>query len=384
MGIITSNYSGELDGKTSVVVGEDTYRWGADRLLYDMVDFNVPTEGPSFTVNLKLSGSSWAVSVIRANINANFNITDATTGTSDAGRAYIDVLLAGGTGTSTITLKNAQVESLLAGNGVQKVTVGYWVNHMDLGGGNDHVVMTGGGEAENVILGTGNDTLTTDTGLMGTINGGGGADVVNLGKGGAEYVNLGRDADEIILSALADKELVVSLNGGERVLGSGKDSDTVNFTAFSARLTIDLNGASSVKTGSGEFHIRNFENAIGGRGKDTLVSNGEANILKGNGGADLFVFKTVKAATGDTILDFSQSQKDKIDLGGIDASTKSGGNQDFKFIGTAGFHNKAGELRYDKKGGDTFIHGDVNGDGKADFSIAIDANINLKASDFIL
>src|SRR5690606_40251767 len=68
-------------------------------------------------------------------------------------------------------------------------------------------------DLENVILGTGNDTLTTDTGLMGTINGGGGADVVNLGKGGAEYVNLGRDADEIILSALADKELVVSLNG---------------------------------------------------------------------------------------------------------------------------------------------------------------------------
>lgn len=384
MGIITSNYTGQLDGKTTVVVGEDTYQWDANRLLYDMVDFNAPDEGPSFTVNLKLSGSSWAVSVIRANINANFNISDATTGTSDESRAYIDVLLAGGAGTSTITLKNAQVESLLAGRGAQKVTVGYWATHIDLGGGNDHVAMIGGGEAENVILGTGNDTLTTETGQMGSINGGGGSDVVTLGKGGAEYINLGRDADEVILSMLTDKGLVVTLNGGERVLGSGRDSDTVNFSAFSARLTIDLNGASTMETGSGTFHIQSFENAVGGRSKDVLVANGEANSLKGNGGADLFVFRAAKAATNDTILDFSQSQKDRIDLGAMDASTKTGGDQDFKFIGSASFHKKAGELRYEKKGGDTLVHGDVNGDGRADFSIVIDASINLKASDFIL
>ncbi len=255
---------------------------------------------------------------------------------------------------------------------------------MDLGGGSDHVTMIGGGEAENVILGTGNDTLTTDTGQMGTINGGGGSDVVTLGKGGAEYINLGRDADEVILSVLANKDLVVALNGGERVLGSGKDSDTVNFSAFSTKLTIDLNGASTVKTGSGVFHIQSFENAIGGRGKDVLVANGEANSLKGNGGADLFVFRTAKAAADDTILDFSQSQKDRIALGAMDASTKASGDQDFKFIGSASFHKKAGELRFEKKGGDTLIQGDVNGDGKADFSIVIDASINLKTSDFIL
>ncbi|HSX73581.1 MAG TPA: protease, partial [Shinella sp.] len=70
--------------------------------------------------------------------------------------------------------------------------------------------------------------------------------------------------------------------------------------------------------------------------------------------------------------------------GAMDASTKSGGDQDFTFIGTAGFHKKAGELRYEKKGGDTLVHGDVNGDGKADFSITIDASLSLKASDFIL
>ncbi|WP_439631586.1 calcium-binding protein [Shinella sp.] len=146
---------------------------------------------------------------------------------------------------------------------------------------------------------------------------------------------------------------------------------------------------------------------MGGKGADVLSGGGGKDILKGDAGndklyggdggdrltggsgADTFIFKSIKdstvAASGrDTILDFSRSQKDKIDLAAIDASTKAGGDQAFKFIGTDAFHNKAGELRFEKKGGDTLIHGDVNGDGKADFSILVDASITFKAGDFLL
>ena len=44
----------------------------------------------------------------------------------------------------------------------------------------------------------------------------------------------------------------------------------------------------------------------------------------------------------------------------------------------------AGQLRYELKSGDTIIHGDINGDGVRDFSIILDASVNLKVGDFIL
>ncbi|MCQ4631383.1 hypothetical protein GB927_015135 [Shinella sp. CPCC 100929] len=127
----------------------------------------------------------------------------------------------------------------------------------------------------------------------------------------------------------------------------------------------------------------------GGAGKDTLTGGAGADRLKGGAGADTFVFKSIKdstlAATGrDTVGDFSAKDGDRIDLKVIDASTKSTGDQAFAFIGTQAFHKKAGELRYETKAGDTYVFGDVNGDGKADFSIQFDAAITFTKSDFIL
>ena len=37
-----------------------------------------------------------------------------------------------------------------------------------------------------------------------------------------------------------------------------------------------------------------------------------------------------------------------------------------------------------KKAGDTYLLGDVNGDGKADFSIRFDASLGFLKADFIL
>ena len=80
------------------------------------------------------------------------------------------------------------------------------------------------------------------------------------------------------------------------------------------------------------------------------------------------------------IKDFSRSQGDVIDLSGIDANTKAGGNQSFSFIGSKGFSGDAGDLRY--RNGE--VSGDVNGDKKADFYIDIANNHGLVADDFIL
>lgn len=159
-------------------------------------------------------------------------------------------------------------------------------------------------------------------------------------------------------------------------------NDTITGTAF-ADVLVGGGGNDALNGGSGNDTLK------GDAGNDRLYGGAGSDKLYGGTGADTFVFKTVSESTvsitgRDTIFDFKQTDKDKIDLKAIDASTKLAGDQAFKFIDTAAFHKKAGELRYEKKGGDTFVHGDVNGDGKADFTIVIDASLNLKVGDFIL
>ena len=121
-------------------------------------------------------------------------------------------------------------------------------------------------------------------------------------------------------------------------------------------------------------------------GADELIGGKGADKLYGGPGADTFVFGTgdsgKEKAKADTIYDFTK--EDTIDLSGWDANAKKAGDQDFKFIGTDGFHGKAGELRYRMTASDTWIEGDTNGDGKADFLIHLDDPVKMKADYFDL
>ena len=132
----------------------------------------------------------------------------------------------------------------------------------------------------------------------------------------------------------------------------------------------------------------------GGTENDILTGGMGRDTMTGGAGLDDFDFNSVAetgkmASTRDMIKDFAHLQDD-IDLRMIDASTKSGGNQAFKFIGSKAFHKVAGELHYLKQnpsgtGNDkTIIEGDVNGDGRADFQIELTGLKTLTAADFIL
>jgi Ca2+-binding RTX toxin-like protein len=138
-------------------------------------------------------------------------------------------------------------------------------------------------------------------------------------------------------------------------------------------------------TPTGQSVIGNSSNdtLYGTSGNDILNGNGGRDVLWGHSGNDTFVFDTASEANGDTISDFVHGT-DRINLSGIDASTRASGNQAFKFIDTQGFHKVAGELKAYQSSGNTYLAGDVNGDGVADFTIKALGAHTFAASDFVL
>ena len=124
----------------------------------------------------------------------------------------------------------------------------------------------------------------------------------------------------------------------------------------------------------------------GNGGNDTLIGGVGTDHMTGGSGNDMFVFADgdfggTTASTADEIVDFTGGQ-DKIDLSAVDANSLLGGDQAFAFIGTAAFCDTAGELRYEQISGNTYLTGDTNGDGIADFMIKVDGSHVFTGSDF--
>lgn len=203
------------------------------------------------------------------------------------------------------------------------------------------------------IVGSQDDKITNTGTIIGDILTGGGNDTITLKAG--------------------------SSIRGEIQLGDGNDT----LTAVEGKLKIDAGtGDDTVKGGSAADTID------GSDGKDSISGRGGADKLTGGADADTFVFasgdtgNTTKSA--DTILDFTVAQKDVLDLSDIDANSVKSKDQAFTFIGSADFHHKAGELRFDHVKGDTFVYGDLDGNGKSDFMIHLDGSVALKAGSFDL
>ncbi len=124
---------------------------------------------------------------------------------------------------------------------------------------------------------------------------------------------------------------------------------------------------------------------FGGEGADSLAGGADGDRMTGGAGADDFVFRSLADATGDRhdrILDFSQEEGDRIDLGGIDA-IPGGSNDAFTLV--ASFSGTAGELVARARADGFRVQGDLDGDGAADFTIVVLTTApSLTAADFVL
>jgi Ca2+-binding RTX toxin-like protein len=149
-------------------------------------------------------------------------------------------------------------------------------------------------------------------------------------------------------------------NDADNQLSGGGGGDTV-VGGLGADVILGLSGADQL---------------AGDDGADRLTGGLGGDHLTGGDGGDIFVFLSVRDSahlrSGDEITDLSAG--DQIDLSAIDADTARAGDQAFALV--AQFDGHAGQLTVHYRASDdlTVVRGDVDGDGRVDFSVTLDAN----------
>ena len=190
---------------------------------------------------------------------------------------------------------------------------------------------------ENVIGGSGNDTITGNA-LGNNLNGGPGNDTLNGATGHDTLVGgHGNDSYTFAAAAAAGNNIISELgtSGVDTISFSSITSPTSNvsinlgLTAFQridALRFLRLDGASAI------------ENVIGGSGNDTITGNALGNNLNGgpgndrlNGeagndsllggtGDDTYLFGTASAMETETIVEAASAGSDTLDFGAVTAN----------------------------------------------------------------
>jgi len=285
-----------------------------------------------------------------------------------------------------------------------------------LSGGDGNDTLAGDDGADLLIGGRGHDRL--DGGAANdSLFGGSGVDWLDGGQGDDRMVG-GAGFDTFVVDSLAD-EVIEAVNAGtDTVLTSlaaytlGENVENVTYTgadAFTGHGNALANvissgdgndtlagGAGNDRLSAGRGHDRldggdgndrllggsGVDVLAGGAGNDILEGGAGADVLSGDNGRDVFTYRALTDSSGsalDTIIDFSTSGRDRINVSPIDADSSTEANDRFNFIGSAAFSGTAGELRY----ADGLLQGDVNGDRLADLAIKV-TNLLPNGADLIL
>lgn len=250
-----------------------------------------------------------------------------------------------------------------------------------------------GNAAANVLVGNAGSDVLVGNGGNDTLAGGNGRDVL-YGDARAQKVDV-----EVSIKA----EVVEPLQGGGVVLlglipaiagnlfaGAGTESGSVDaetvpqsaaillglFDGQTSQAVIAAPGTNYLSSMTGMQVFAGSDMLDGGAGDDIIVGGPGRDLLVGGSGRDVFRFDDgdfsgSTANSADRILDFSEAEGDKIDLGLVDAIV--GGDDDaFVFIGNEEFGSVAGQLRIESAVGYSLLTGDTDGNAAADFAIWLD------------
>ncbi|MFO1033028.1 MAG: calcium-binding protein [Hyphomicrobiales bacterium] len=268
----------------------------------------------------------------------------------------------------------------------------------------------------NVTLGdngdVSNETLDNALGIIkGTIELGGGADTLK-GGAGAETVNDQNGSDTYLMGA-GDDVMIASNDTAADIFDGGTGKDTLDFSLAGTNIVVDLSNTTTANisfAGNPEVDkVKNVEVIIGTSLGDVLTGStladtldgGEgADTIKGGGGADklyagvdavtdTFIYSLasesgVTKATRDVIFGFDDT-KDVLQLDFDSNTVNAGVDHTFSLLSmnnTGGFTGTVGQIRAYQHGSQTIVEADTNGDGKADWSVALDGVHTLTAGNF--
>jgi Ca2+-binding RTX toxin-like protein len=272
---------------------------------------------------------------------------------------------------------------------------------IDGSSGNDRLYGTAdpdqiwGYDGDDTLVGFGGDDLLVGGAGVDALYGGPQNDVLRGGEGG-DLLDGGADSDTASYE-YSTAGVFVSLAEGLRAAAYGTaEGDTLvsieNLTGSDYHDDLWGDSGSNIIRGlGGDDSLKGYGGAdtlFGGDNNDTLFGLDGTDTLRGelgndtiNGGAgrdnlygglggDKFVWSTtaetgVTRETADMVWDFRFLDGDRIDVSAIDADVYAGGNQAFRFIGTAAFTLNAatpdptdvvpGEIRYYQSGGNTYL-----------------------------
>jgi trimeric autotransporter adhesin len=183
----------------------------------------------------------------------------------------------GGLGADSLSaLANATVIGLSSITDVETISAGTFTGVYIAGSANADTLNFSSVTLTNIVRiegGGGNDILSGNAAIN-TLWGGIGNDRIDGGAGNDNL--LGDGGDDVLIGG-----------AGNDVLNGGVGIDTVDYSAATANLTINLatTAAQTVATGESDT-ISNVENVIGGGGADTITGSTLANSLNGGAGND--------------------------------------------------------------------------------------------------
>lgn len=269
----------------------------------------VVMDGVSGTAHMQLGSSSIKIDGFAPELISNLE-TAWLVGASQG-----DTIDAAAFGGSSAIYGLAGNDTLLGGGSNDTLAGGSGQNSLSGAAKDDLYLIDAKSMGDTINEGTGGGQDTVDasaasTGLAAEINAG----AANV-SGGTQFSFAG-NVERLLLGAGNDQVVVgTSVSSGLSVSG-GAGSDTLNYSSWPATSPVSVNLATGTASGLGA--AQDFENAIGGKGNDTLVGNAANNTLEGGEGHD----SLVGAAGSDALL--GQTGNDTLQ-GDAGQDTLSGG-----------------------------------------------------------
>ncbi|GJE83799.1 calcium-binding protein [Methylorubrum thiocyanatum] len=191
-----------------------------------------------------------------------------------------------------------------------------------LDGGEGRDILDGGDGDDLLLGGEGNDSLYGAAGAD-DLSGGAGADVL-VGEAGDDRLQGGEGADilldgagrDLVSCEAGDDVIILALDGAADTVDGGAGRDTLDLSAATVDLVVDLRNETLCAPELGIDRIASIEAIIAGSGDDRFVVGGRDLVLAGGGGGDVYAFAAPDDPRDGTrivqITDFSVG--DYIDL----------------------------------------------------------------------